>query len=93
MQELAGMVQAVPHFTEHHSEGLSDGHWVPEVSVVLTLALFHQLMCVLCLLSMHLLCQSLCIMRHMSSADSCQVDASRGAKLASLKESFLPLKL
>ena len=56
VQQLAGMVKAVPHFAEHHPEGLSDRHRVPEVSIVLALALLHQLVCVLCLLGMHLLC-------------------------------------
>ena len=59
MQQLASVVEAVPHFTQHHSEGLCDGHRVPEVSIVLALALLHQLVDVSGLLGMHLLCQGL----------------------------------
>lgn len=59
MQQLASVVEAVPYFTQHHSEGLCDGHRVPEVSIVLALALLHQLVDIAGLLGMHLLCQGL----------------------------------
>ena len=39
VQQLACVVQAVPDVTQHHSEGLSHRDGVPEVSIVLALAL------------------------------------------------------
>lgn len=68
VQELAGVVQPVPHFAEHHSEGLRQGHRVPEVCVVLALALLHQLVRILGLLGVHLLCQCLHQFAHAWSA-------------------------
>ena len=59
MQQLPGVVQPVPNVTEHHPEGLS--HWdrVPEVCIVLALALLCQHVRILSLLAAHLLRQGL----------------------------------
>ena len=56
VQELACVVEAVPDVAEHHPEGLCHRDGVPEVSIVLALALLCQHVSVLSLLGCDLLC-------------------------------------
>lgn len=56
MQQLACVVEAVSDVAEHHSEGLCHRDGVPEVSIVLALALLCQHVSVLSLLGRDLLC-------------------------------------
>ena len=56
MQELACVVEAVPDVAEHHSERLCHRDWVPEIGIVLALALLCQHVSVLSLLGRDLLC-------------------------------------
>ena len=50
VQKLTGVVQPVPGVTQYHPEGLCDRDGVPEVSIVLALALLSQHVGVCCLL-------------------------------------------
>lgn len=59
VQELAGVVEPVPDVTQHHPEGLRHWNRVPEVCIVLALALLCQHVGVMSQLGCHLLCQSL----------------------------------
>lgn len=56
VQELACVVEAVPDVAEHHPEGLCHRDGVPEISIVLALALLCQHVSVLSLLGCDLLC-------------------------------------
>ena len=55
VQKLSRVVQPVPDVAEHHPEGLGHGDGVPEVGVILALALLCQHVGVLRLLGGHLL--------------------------------------
>lgn len=55
VQKLSCVVQPVPDVAEHHPEGLGHGDGVPEVGVILALALLCQHVGVLRLLGGHLL--------------------------------------
>lgn len=59
MQQLTSVVQAVPDVAQHNSERFCDWNGVPEVSVVLALALLSQHVSILGMLGCDLLCQSL----------------------------------
>ena len=59
VQELAGVVEPVPDVAQHHPEGLRHWDGVPEVCIVLALALLCQHVGVVSLLGGNLLCQSL----------------------------------
>ena len=68
VQQLASVVEAVPDVTKHHTEGLSHWDGVPEVSIVLALALLCQQVAVMCLLAVHLFCQ--CLHTHTTTLSS-----------------------
>jgi len=78
VQDLARVVQAVAQLREHQAVGVVQRDEVPELHIVLLLALVCQGVRVLALLVVHLLCQCL-HPRHMLGLCVIQVFAGRSS--------------